>query len=209
MVGNIFSPMIQLSGPGCSKLMTSLVNVLLTFQISQAIFFFFFFEKMCDALQKLLSFCQQKISVFGCKVVKHLTSWPLNELVKLMGDQVKLFKERLCSAGLFPLRVDSPPTPPLSLSWKGNRKSQIVSHPSNIPFCNRNKMDYLLFYVLFNIRMMGRWYWKAVCNEILFMTKKIPAPQRVSYQRSLISRPALNQLSYRSSSRNIEDIWLF
>ena len=36
------------------------------------------------AVQKLLSFFQQKsISVFGYKVVKHLTSWPLNELVKL------------------------------------------------------------------------------------------------------------------------------
>ena len=32
------------------------------------------------ALQKLLSFLQQKnISVFGYKVVKHLTSWPLND----------------------------------------------------------------------------------------------------------------------------------
>ena len=35
-------------------------------------------------VQKLLSFFQQKkISVFGNKVLKHLTSWPLNELVKL------------------------------------------------------------------------------------------------------------------------------
>ena len=45
------------------------------------------------ALQKLLSFFELKsfshflnknISVFGCKVVKHLASWPLNELVKLI-----------------------------------------------------------------------------------------------------------------------------
>ena len=34
------------------------------------------------ALQKLLSFFSTKnISVVGDKVVKHLTSWPLNELV--------------------------------------------------------------------------------------------------------------------------------
>ena len=36
------------------------------------------------AVQKLLSFFQQKnFSVFGYNVAKHLTSWPLNELVKL------------------------------------------------------------------------------------------------------------------------------
>ena len=34
-------------------------------------------------MQKLLSFFKQKYSVFGYKVVKHLTRWPLNELVKL------------------------------------------------------------------------------------------------------------------------------
>ena len=47
----------------------------------------FFVEKMCEAfvLQKLLSFYSTKnFSVFGDKVVKYLTSWPLNELVKLM-----------------------------------------------------------------------------------------------------------------------------
>ena len=56
---------INFSGPGCSKLMMSLVNVSLKFQtlISQMIFFV---EKMCEAfaLQKLLSFFQQKISVY-------------------------------------------------------------------------------------------------------------------------------------------------
>ena len=42
----------------------------------------FFVEKMSEAFggQK---FQQKKISVFGCKVVNHLTSLPLNELVKL------------------------------------------------------------------------------------------------------------------------------
>ena len=53
-------------GPG-SKLTTSLVNVSLKFQtlISQ-ISRYFFVEKMCEAfaLQKLLSFFQQKISVY-------------------------------------------------------------------------------------------------------------------------------------------------
>ena len=46
----------------------------------------FFDEKMWEAfaVQKLVSFFQQEnISVFGNKVLKHLTSWPLNELVKL------------------------------------------------------------------------------------------------------------------------------
>ena len=61
-------------GLGCSKLMTSFVNVLLKFQtlISSEICQYFF-EKMRDAfaLQKLLLFCQQNISVFGYKVVKH------------------------------------------------------------------------------------------------------------------------------------------
>ena len=53
-------------GPGCSKLMTSLVNMSLKFQtlISQ-ISRYFFVEKLCEAfaLPKLLSFLQQKISV--------------------------------------------------------------------------------------------------------------------------------------------------
>ena len=55
------------SGPGCSKLTTSLVNVSLKFQtlISQ-ISRYFFVEKMCKAfaLQKLPWFFQQKISVY-------------------------------------------------------------------------------------------------------------------------------------------------
>ena len=46
----------------------------------------FFVEKLREAfaLQKLLSFFSTKnFSVFGYKVVKHVTSWPNNELVKL------------------------------------------------------------------------------------------------------------------------------
>ena len=54
-------------GPGCSKLTTSLVNVWLNFQelISQICQYFLL--KKCEklfALQKLLSFFQQKISVY-------------------------------------------------------------------------------------------------------------------------------------------------
>ena len=37
----------------------------------------------CSAKASLI-FSTKNISVFGYKVVKHLTSWPLNELVKLM-----------------------------------------------------------------------------------------------------------------------------
>ena len=71
--------------PRCSKLTTSLVNVSLKFQtlISQ-ISWYFLLKKCVKLLQKLLSFFRQKISLyFAYKVVKHLTSWPLNELVKL------------------------------------------------------------------------------------------------------------------------------
>ena len=56
------------SGAGCSKLMTSLVNVSLKFQILLCQIHQYFLLKKCEkllhALQKLLSFCQQKISVY-------------------------------------------------------------------------------------------------------------------------------------------------
>ena len=56
------------SGPlGCSKLTTSLVNVLLKFQtVISKMCQYFFDEKMGEAfaVQKLLSFFQQKISVY-------------------------------------------------------------------------------------------------------------------------------------------------
>ena len=55
------------TGPGCSKLMMLLVNVSLKFQtlISQ-ISRYFLLKKMCEAfaLQKLLSFFQQNISLY-------------------------------------------------------------------------------------------------------------------------------------------------
>ena len=58
--------LITTSGPGCSKQMTSLVNVSLKLQILILnTCSLFFVEKMCDALsQKLLSFFQQNLSVF-------------------------------------------------------------------------------------------------------------------------------------------------
>ena len=47
----------------------------------------FFVEKIWEAfaMQKLLSFLQQKLydSAFGYKILNHLTSWALNDLVKL------------------------------------------------------------------------------------------------------------------------------
>ena len=64
------------SGPGCSKLTTSLVNVSLKFQK--------FISEICQFCRKnVRSFCSAKaslifstknISVFGYKVIKHLMS---------------------------------------------------------------------------------------------------------------------------------------
>ena len=63
---------------GCSKLTTSLVNISLKFLTYISQIFQYFGRK------NLRSFCTAKtFSVFGYKVVKHLTSWPLNELFKL------------------------------------------------------------------------------------------------------------------------------
>ena len=71
--------------------MTSFVNVSLKLQtlISQIGQYVFFFKSVGSfALQKLLSFFSsffsaENISVFGYKDLKHLTSRPLKELVKL------------------------------------------------------------------------------------------------------------------------------
>ena len=65
------------SGPGCSKLTTSLVNISLNFQklISQ-ICQYFLLKKSEKLLQckRFSHFSTKNISVFGYKVVKHLTS---------------------------------------------------------------------------------------------------------------------------------------
>ena len=58
---------ISIPGAGCSKLTTSLVNVSLKFQMLMSqIHLYFLLKKMCEAfaVQKLLSFFQQKISVY-------------------------------------------------------------------------------------------------------------------------------------------------
>ena len=65
----------QRPGPSCSKLTTMLVNVSLKFQISQICQFFLCRKKMCEAFAKRFShFSTKNFSVFGYKVVKHLTS---------------------------------------------------------------------------------------------------------------------------------------
>ena len=78
----------QTSGPGCSKLMTSLVNETLKFQtlihVSQICQYFLMkkYEKLLQC-KSFSHFFNKNISVFDYKVVKHLMSRPLNELVKL------------------------------------------------------------------------------------------------------------------------------
>ena len=77
--------MLLKSGPGCSKL-TSLVNVLLKFQTLISNICQYFLLKKCEKrLQRKSNthFSAENISVFGYKVVIHLTSGPHNELVKL------------------------------------------------------------------------------------------------------------------------------
>ena len=63
------------------KLTMSLKFQMLTSEICQ-----YFLLKRCEKLLHCKSFSHffnKKFSVFGYKVVKHLTSWPLSELVKL------------------------------------------------------------------------------------------------------------------------------
>ena len=62
------------TGPGCSKLTTSLVNETLKFQtLIFQICQYFLLEK-CEKLLQSLIFSTKNISVFGYKVLKHLTS---------------------------------------------------------------------------------------------------------------------------------------
>ena len=62
----------------------SLVNVSLKFQTLISNICQYFLLKICEKLAKAsLIFSTKNISVFGDKVVKHLKSGPLNELVKL------------------------------------------------------------------------------------------------------------------------------
>ena len=65
------------SGPNCSKLTTSLVNVMLKFQMLVSEICQYFLLKnvrsFCSAKASLI-FSTKNISVFHYKVVKHLTS---------------------------------------------------------------------------------------------------------------------------------------
>ena len=66
-------------GPGCSKLTTSLVNEMLKFQTSISEICQYFLLKKCEKLlhcnaKASLIFSTKNISVFGYKVIKHLTS---------------------------------------------------------------------------------------------------------------------------------------
>ena len=82
----VFRPRFRTPGPGCSKLTTSLVNVLLKFRTLLSEICHYFLFKKCEKLLQGKSFSHffnKSICVFGYKVVKHLTSSPLNELVKL------------------------------------------------------------------------------------------------------------------------------
>ena len=82
----LMKPSRYCSGPGCSKLTMSLVNVSLKFQMLISNIRQYFLLKnvrsFCSAKASLI-FSTKNISVFGYKVIKHLTNWPLNELVKL------------------------------------------------------------------------------------------------------------------------------
>ena len=74
------------SGPGGSKLTMSLVNVSLKFQTLISQICQYFLLKKCEKLLQCKSFSHffnKKFNIFGYKAIKHLTSWPLNELVKL------------------------------------------------------------------------------------------------------------------------------
>ena len=65
------------SGPGCSKLTTSLVNVSLKFQILIFQICQYDLLEKCEKLLHCKSFSHfstKNISVFGYKFVKHLTS---------------------------------------------------------------------------------------------------------------------------------------
>ena len=112
-------------GPSCSKLMTLLVNETLTFQTLISQKYQYFLLKKCEKLLKCKSFShffQKNISVLGYKVVKHLTSWPLNELVKL---------KMLWTTGSCML---------IQLIWFANYTFSIpVSYSTNCNFSNWNK----------------------------------------------------------------------
>ena len=79
LVHAFFSHDVNLSGPGCSKLTTSLVNETLNFQKLISQIWQYFLLKKCEKLlhcnaKASLIFSTKNFNVFGYKVVKHLTS---------------------------------------------------------------------------------------------------------------------------------------
>ena len=73
----MLSVKVEMSRPGCSKLTMSLVNVSLKFQTLISQIHQFFLLKKREKLLHCKSFSHffnQNISVFGYRVVKHLTS---------------------------------------------------------------------------------------------------------------------------------------
>ena len=80
-LGNAWNDYLLSSGPSCSKLTMSLVNDTLKFSSSDTqISWNFLLKKMwvAFAMQKLLTFFQQKISEFWIlNPLKQLTKWPL------------------------------------------------------------------------------------------------------------------------------------
>ena len=60
-------------GPCCSKLMMSLFNISLKFQTLISNIRQYFFVEKCSAKASLI-FSTENVSVFGYKVVQHLTS---------------------------------------------------------------------------------------------------------------------------------------
>ena len=75
--GDVLRYQGQITGPSCSKLTTSLVNETLKFQTLISQICQYFLLKNCEKLLQCNSFSHffnKNFSVFGYKVVKHLTS---------------------------------------------------------------------------------------------------------------------------------------
>ena len=70
--------LFKIPGPGCSKLTMSFVNVSLKVRKLISDIYQYFLLKTCEKLlqqgKSFSHFFNQNISVFGYKVVKHLTS---------------------------------------------------------------------------------------------------------------------------------------
>ena len=93
-------------GPGCSKLTTSLVNVLLKFSMLISLICQYFMLKNCEKLLQCKSFShvfnKKNISVFGNKVVQHLMSLPLNKLLGRVAQSVGHLTHKSGVLGLIP-----------------------------------------------------------------------------------------------------------